>query len=154
MSFPVFAQTEVNSFELFWPIVAGKVAGESLYPLKTLKENIREKLIFSSSKKADYFVFLSEKRIVEAEKLILEKKNENAKRTLEAGKKARERAVFFAEKAAKKSTVVVGTKERLVGSLEKQVMLLDSMLTKIEGNEKQLVNDTLTGIESELNALQ
>ena len=74
---------EVNSFELFWPVAAGKTKGESLYFLKRFKENLRGALIFGDAKAADYNLFLATKRVVEAEKLIREDKHDRAKETLE-----------------------------------------------------------------------
>ncbi len=73
---------EITSFELFWPIVAGKTRGEPLYFLKKLKEKVRGALIFGDAKDADYNLFLATKRVVEAEKLITEDKHELAKETI------------------------------------------------------------------------
>jgi len=61
---------EVRSFDLFWPVVAGKLKGDAVYPLKRLKENIRGILIFDDFKRADYYSFLATKRLVEGEALI------------------------------------------------------------------------------------
>ncbi|KKR88185.1 MAG: hypothetical protein UU32_C0001G0021 [Candidatus Woesebacteria bacterium GW2011_GWB1_41_10] len=82
-SFPlnVLAQ-EVNSFELFWPISAGRTLGDSVYFLKSFKEILRGILIFGKPQKADYSIFLTVKRAVETEKLITEGKNELAVKTL------------------------------------------------------------------------
>ncbi len=80
---PVFAQEPTptssprptTSYELFWPIVAGRLPDDSLYFLKTLKEKLELFLAFSSSKKANQYLTLSKKRLVESEKLLLEKKD-------------------------------------------------------------------------------
>lgn len=77
------APKEITSFELFWPITAGKTIEDPLYTLKTMKENVRGFFIFGKAEKADYHVFLATKRIVEAEKLINEGKKEPAVKTLE-----------------------------------------------------------------------
>ncbi|MFC1625807.1 DUF5667 domain-containing protein [Patescibacteria group bacterium] len=74
--------SEVSSFEMFWPIVAGRTMGDSLYSLKSFKEKLRGVLIFGQAQKADYSVFLATKRIVEAEKLILEGKTDLVEKTL------------------------------------------------------------------------
>lgn len=66
----------VNSFELFWPVVAGKTKGDSLYSLKLFKEKVRGFLIFGKPQKADYSLFLTTKRILEAEKLSKEGKKD------------------------------------------------------------------------------
>lgn len=75
--------TEANSFEIFWPLVAGKTVDDGfVYSLKRLKENLRGMLIFGKVEKADYSVFLATKRVLEAEKLINENKYEPANKTL------------------------------------------------------------------------
>lgn len=73
----------VNTFDLFWPIVPGKVEGDSLYFLKTLKEKVRGLLIFGTPQKADYFVFISTKRAVEADQLLKDGKTDLASKTLD-----------------------------------------------------------------------
>lgn len=81
-----YAQDEmrqVNSFDLFWPVVAGKTRGDSLYFAKKLKENLRGLFIFGAPEKADYMAFLATKRIVEAEKLMNDNKKDLADGTLD-----------------------------------------------------------------------
>lgn len=74
---------EPTSFELFWPVSAGKTMGESLYNLKIFKENIRGYLIFGKPQKAEYAIFLATKRLVESEKLLSEGKTKLARKTLD-----------------------------------------------------------------------
>jgi hypothetical protein len=76
--------TEPNSYEMFWPLVAGKTMGDSMYFLKTLKEDVVGALIFGASFKANNEVLLATKRVLEAEKLVKEGKIDNTKKTLEA----------------------------------------------------------------------
>lgn len=79
---PTPPPSEVNSFELFWPLVAGKTEDEPLYFLKQLKEKVRGFLIFGVPQKLDYNVLLTTKRILETEKLLKEGKTDVAKKTL------------------------------------------------------------------------
>ncbi len=74
---------EVNSFELFWPMVAGKTVEDPLFPLKRIKEKVRGLLIFGSPQKVDYSVFLGTKRLIEAEKLMGETKTDKANKSLD-----------------------------------------------------------------------
>lgn len=76
-------QRVVNSYELFWPLVAGRTEGDSLYFLKLLKERIQGWFIGRDSKKADYEILLGTKRMLEAEMLIKDSKIDSALRTLE-----------------------------------------------------------------------
>ncbi len=72
----------VDSYELFWPMVAGKLPGESMYSLKLLKENLRGALIFGTVQKSEYKIFIAAKRILEAEKLLSLAKNDLALKSL------------------------------------------------------------------------
>lgn len=79
---------EINSFELFWPLVAGKTQADGFtYRLKRLKEKFRELLIFSDSAKAEYKTFLATKRLLESEKLLKEDKKDLAASTLREANK-------------------------------------------------------------------
>ena len=71
----------VNSFEVFWPMVAGKTVTDPLYKLKLFKENVRGALIFGNLQKADYLVFLAVKRGLEIEKLLQENNLSSAQKT-------------------------------------------------------------------------
>ena len=74
-----------SSYELFYPIVAGKVPGDRFYSLKILREKIVGMFLFDTDKKIEYRVSLSKKRLVEAEKLIKIKKDYSlAVKTLES----------------------------------------------------------------------
>lgn len=87
--FSVYAQEtkneleNINSFELFWPLVAGKVKGDKFYSLKIFKENARGFLIFGKPQKADYSLFIATKRILEVEKLANDDKKELSLQTLD-----------------------------------------------------------------------
>lgn len=64
-----------SSYELFYPIVAGKVPGDKWYDLKIFREKLVSFFLFNSDKKIEYHSSLSKKRLVEAEKLITVNKN-------------------------------------------------------------------------------
>lgn len=70
------------SFELFWPLTAGKTIDDPLYFLKSFKEKLRGMLIFGTAQKAEYAILLGTKRVLEAEKLIHDGKKDVADKTL------------------------------------------------------------------------
>lgn len=72
---------EVNSFEMFWPLAAGKTRADGLYFLKNLKENVRGWFIFGAAEKAEYKTLRATKRVLEAEALINDSKFDLAKET-------------------------------------------------------------------------
>lgn len=93
---------QVNTFELFWPVVAGKTSNESLYFLKRYKEDIRGFFIFGKPQKAEYNTLLATKRILEADKLMQDGINNEYKKTLEA-------ALYNLNEADKISSAVVSS---------------------------------------------
>lgn len=111
---PTFTpNSQINSFELFWPVVAGKTTGDSFYSLKILKEKIRGFFIFGRPEKADYNVFLLVKRSVEAEKLLGEGKVDLANKTLDRAIAEVENARSIAEAGTDFSNVADEINNRL-----------------------------------------
>ncbi|MFC1625142.1 DUF5667 domain-containing protein [Patescibacteria group bacterium] len=139
----------VNSYEMFWPIVAGKVQGDSLYGLKLFKEKVREILIFSNFKKADYNITISEKRIVEAEKLINESRFEDAEKTLNRLNSSLSKVVNNIDLAEKSGIPVESLEERFNSSLERQSALLSFLEMKLPEENKEI----LSSITNQINNL-
>ena len=157
LAFPALTvkAADPSSFELFWPVVAGKTVGDRFYSLKLFKEKTREVLIPSSLKKAEYNILLSEKRLVEAEKLLMIDENlKGAKETLEMAKIKRHK-VFDLLQLAKKAELPghSDVSSRFVGSLERQLTLVSIMEGKLSGDEKALVLPVAEDIKSLLSGL-
>lgn len=146
------AALPVNSYELFWPVSAGRVMGDQLYSLKLFKEGLREFFIFNDLKKAEYNITLSEKRTVEAEKLFLEKKNAvNGKNTLSEAQKKREKALELVIKSESKNTSDV--KSRMINSLKNQRALLEFIATQLSEDKKSTIFENITNINTILDKL-
>ncbi|QQS38628.1 hypothetical protein IPM62_04575 [Candidatus Woesebacteria bacterium] len=109
--------SEINSYELFWPLVAGKTRTEKMYFLKRIKEKTRGALIFGSSQKVDYHVFIAVKRTLETEKLLNEGKKDAASDTLkdaiEELDKAEEKVNDISKKGGNYGQKVHGINTRL-----------------------------------------
>ena len=134
-STPTPTPLNISSFELFWPVVAGKTMGDPLYTLKTLKEKVRGFLIFGKPQKVDYHVFLATKRVIEAEKLISESKRELAVKTLD-------KAVVLLKSA---ETKVSGTLEESISSdtknnINKQLENLEIFIPRLISQDGNLVS--------------
>lgn len=144
-----------NSYELFWPLSAGKVLGEPFYTLKSAKENFRGIFIFSDIKKAEYSITLSDKRLLEAEKLFLEKGDkDNGRKTLEASQKFRDGAIekYKKVKAAGKNTIEL---HRILDSfLKRQKMLLTYMMSVISEDQKNYFKEVITKLNLSISSLQ
>ena len=143
--------TKVDSFELFWPIVAGKVQGDSMYRLKIFKENMRGYLILSSLKKAEYLTFISSKRLVEFEELALSRKNfENATETLEVYRSTHKKIFSYLDKAKSEGVMITNTQSIIEDTLNRQLTLLNYILLGVDNSQKTGVEGAISFINSEL----
>ena len=122
--------SNASSFELFWPIVAGKTAGDSTYKVKILKENLRGLVIFGQVQKADYAVFLAVKRVVEAEKLTNEGKNDLADKTLKAAEAQMVKANASIDKALASGTASQNKTTEIKNRLTNLEVFLPSLALK------------------------
>ncbi len=152
-STPTAAPAEFNSFEEFWPVVAGRVEGDSLYFVKMMKESLREKLLLTSFKKADYNIGLSVKRTVEAETLIRSGKIDNARKTLEKAHEKRVKALSYITKASDEGEKVDDLKATLKATLEKELALLSSLAQKESGDARALVEDSVAKVSSMISSM-
>lgn len=62
-------ESSQSSYVLFYPVVAGKTEGETLYFVKLLRDRIAEMLTFGNEKKTGVELRIATKRLLEAEKL-------------------------------------------------------------------------------------
>lgn len=138
---------EVNSFEMFWPIVAGKVEGDKLYKLKLFKEKARGYLIFSNLKKAEYHALLSQKRLLEYEKLVIVNKDyNNSKKALDSLKKNQELAVNGLKKAKEEGMDVTVSTQSILSIFDKENTLLQSILTMVDESQKESVTEAIKNL--------
>lgn len=139
---------EVNSFELFWPMVAGKTVDDGfIYNLKLFKERVRGWFIFGATQKADYQVFLGTKRVLEAEKLLAEEKDELAQISLERATVQLSAAQDSFQKA--KGAGNPGYTSRLRSRAENITKLVSWLATTEEGE----AHSFLEKVESEASVL-
>lgn len=142
--------TEVNSFDLFWPLAPGKTRESKLYFLKTLKEKIRGFLIFGSAQKADYKVFLSVKRLIEADSLMQGNKTDLANATLQDAQNDIDSAASNAAKANKEdlSPLSGQIKDRLT----KMNKLIDWLMFKYPDSKSSLesLNSKISSLSTKI----
>lgn len=110
-----------TSFELFWPVVAGRTQKDSFYFLKILKEEIRYFSILGKLQKADYTLDIVIKRLLEFEKLFLLEEGKFALETLKRAERKLDIVKLNYENASDEIDMFV--------DLTKQI---DSKLLKIE----------------------
>lgn len=131
----------VDSYDLFWPISAGRVAGDPLYFLKSLKESVRELLVFGDYKKAEYNITLAEKRLLESEYLFKVKKDlENAGVSVIQAKSKMEKAVLYVGKS-EDSSDIGALQRKLSLSADKQRRLLNYLITLGDKEQTKEMSD-------------
>lgn len=149
---PSPAPTVIDSYQLFYPVSHGRVMGDTLYALKSIKESLREIIIFGAAKKAEYNITLSEKRLVEAEYLFNAKKDyPNAQKSLMAAKEKMEKTVDLIGKSGDSGAASV--KMKLGVSLDKQRQLLNYLATLVpeeQGNVIAAYEDYLSSVLANL----
>lgn len=129
---------EVSSYELFWPISAGRVMGDPLYFVKTLKENIQGLIIFGAPKKAEYAVLLSTKRLVEAEKLINDGKTALVDKTLTEGGRQLAKAIVWIDQANNTNTAFPNQKNEISNRINNMKIFLPWLVSKASKNKDSL----------------
>ena len=130
---------EIKSVELFWPVVAGKTMGDPLYFLKSAKEKVRGWFISGKAKKADYEMLLATKRVVEAEKLLMDGKEDLAIKTLNKAEASVEKSRNYwtdVENKGDKPDIMINIKNQL-SNIE---VFLNYFESKNEGSVKEKIN--------------
>jgi hypothetical protein len=144
---PTPTPSNISSFELFWPIVAGKTMGDLFYFIKTLKEDLRGVLIFGAAQKADYSVFLATKRVVEIEKLILESKVDLAGKTIVQATWQIDKATSYVDKVLSEKVSFQEQSVDMVNKLSNLESFIPELILKA-GENREALNMLLGKITS------
>ena len=126
----------VNSYELFWPMVSGKTIGDSWYSLKIIKEKIRSALIFGKAQKADNYLFLAAKRLLETEKLLTDKKEDLASKSFDNFLNNLKLSLDNWEEAKATETTTPAIKENISNRLSNVEVLLKYLSAQYSGDIK------------------
>lgn len=128
----------VNSFDLFWPMVAGRTMQSKIYFLKILKEKIRGFFIFGSAQKADYDIFLGIKRMLEAEVLMKANVPDLANKTLDSAKDDLNKANSILTNAKNASDIDQGTKDEINSRVDNLKKFLNSLISQYPNYKSKL----------------
>lgn len=121
--------TPTNSFELFWPLTAGKTRADAGYRFKIFKEELRKMFIIDSSARADYQIFLATKRLIEAENLWKRKNNKEATDSLKESYKSISEAKSEIEKS---ESVSINRKVNMINQLNNIILFTSWNIGKPE----------------------
>ena len=134
---------KVDVYALFWPVVPGKTVADSMFWAKQLKENLGGVFSFGDINKSKYQIELSEKRLVEANKLFEDKDYTNAAKSLDLNKANRDEALKLMKKAREEKRKVDELTGRLVTSLENQETVLKYLVTQLPDDQKSKIEEIL-----------
>lgn len=134
----------LSSYELFWPVVAGRTRSSRLYMVKRLKEQVRGLLIFGHAQKVDYRISLATKRLLETEQLANEGKVDLAMATLEDADKELVKATSIWANISDRSTV----SQDMINELNNKLANLQTFIPQLEEKSSEELN---TSLESTLN---
>lgn len=146
--------TATSSYELFWPLVAGKTADDPLYFLKLFKEQVRGWLIFGAAQKADFQMMLSTKRVLEAEKLLQRGRDDLAIKTLDKAISQISSARTNLDKAQKSGKGFQPIKTNLINQLANLNNFLPNLAAQSSSDVQVRANETKKTVEQFLGTLQ
>lgn len=136
----------VDVASLFWPIVPGTTVADGTFFLKQIKEALTGMIKFGNIDKAKYYTELSEKRIVEANKLIQEKNYPSALKSLKMSEEMRKTALSSKKKAVESKEEALDLINQMVASFEKQKQVLEYFSVAMPADQKATVDEFIKNI--------
>ncbi len=140
----------VDVASIFWPIVPGTTVADGTFFLKQIKEALTGMMKFGNINKANYYTELSEKRIVEANKLIEDKDYPNALKSLKMSEDMRKNAIASKKKAVEAKEDTLELINRMVASFEKQKQVLQFFSLAVPADQKAEVDEDIKNIELQI----
>jgi len=135
--------SKMTTYEMFWPVVAGKVPGDRFYSLKLWRDKILGSLYFSPLKKSEYFKQLANKRLLEAEKLLEIGRTSYFSQTLQQSLEYLEKGLNLLS-SAPESQSQFWLKGEYEKDLQKHLFVLERMKEK---GEKGVIEGTIKKVE-------
>jgi hypothetical protein len=137
----------MNTYEMFWPITAGKVPGDSLYSLKTLRDKLVGILYFSKLKKSEYVKQLANKRLVEADRVLELERYEHLKPTLDRSIDQMKEGLALLD-SAPETEFSFWLEQEFDKDLEKHMIVLNRMKEKAPEGQAGVIEEALVQVES------
>lgn len=135
---------DVNA--VFWPIVPGTTVADPLFFLKQLKESFGGFFKSGNINQSGYQIELSEKRLVEANKLVENQDFSNALKSFRMNESNRNEAVRLKKKAVEEKTDVNELTLKLVKSLENQQKALAYLSTQFPEDQHPEIDEMVNNL--------
>lgn len=140
----------VDVASIFWPIVPGTTVGDGTFFLKQIKEALTGMMKFGNIDKANYYTELSEKRIVEANKLVENQDYDNALKSLQMSEDMRKTALSSKKKAVEAKEDTLELVNSMVDSFEKQKQVLTFFSVAVPADQKAEVEEDIRNIDLQI----
>lgn len=146
-SSPTPSPKPTTTYELFWPLAAGKTVDAKFFFLKNWKENFKGKLLLGSPAKADYELLLTTKRVIEAEKLLDDKKESFGKKSLELAIQRVEKTSALLTKARQGGENIPSVKDNMLNRIDNLNIFLPRLREKADNDGDKLIDLILARIK-------
>ena len=142
---PEYDFSSMTTYEMFWPVVAGKVPGDRFYILKIWRDKFIGFLMFSDLKKSEYLKTLANKRLVEAERLVEIGRFPSFLKTIKESLNNLEEGLKLLS-SAPDSQSQLWLKGEYAKDLQKHLVVLERMKGKVKEEQKSLIEKSLESI--------
>lgn len=136
----------MTTYEMFWPIVAGKVPGDRFYTLKLWRDKLGIFLFFDALKKSEYLKQLANKRLLESEKLVEIKRFSFLSKTLEQSYEKLNKGLRLLT-SQELTPQAFWLAEEYKKDLEKHWIILNRMKEKTSGEDLKTIDNALEKIK-------
>lgn len=140
----------VDVAPIFWPIVPGTTVADGTFFLKQIRESLQGMFTFGNIAQAKYQTELSEKRIVEANKLIEVKDYGNAVKSIIMSEERRKAGIESKRKAAEAKEDTVELVSMMVDAFSKEKQVLEYFALAMPAEQKDTVNQQLKNIDLQI----
>lgn len=138
--------SSMTTYEMFWPVVAGKVPGDRFYQLKVWRDKVVGYLFFSKLKKSEYLKRLANKRLVEAEKLLEFQRESYFSTTIKESKEYLEKGVDLLFQSPV-SESQLWLKSEYAKDLQKHLIVLERMKDEAGKGMKGIIEESIEAVK-------
>lgn len=146
-SSPKPSSTPISTYELFWPLTAGKTVTDNFFFLKRWKEDFRGKVLLGSPAKADYQLLLATKRIIESEKLFDEKDEMSGIKSLELANKNTKNTLSLLVKSKAGGENIPSVKDNMLNRTHNLNEFLPELKDKFGDEGDKIIDSILASIK-------
>lgn len=142
----------MTTYELFWPITAGKIPGDKFYKLKIWRDKLVGYLFFDKLKKSEYLKQLANKRLVETEKLLEVQRYSYLSETLKISGDNLEKGLVLLFSAPETESQF-WLRNEYQKDFQKHLIVLERMKEKMEEDKRAVLEEAIRDINNLIDRL-